>query len=309
MLSESKTRTAVSSLLLALALSLSPVSFGQSAAPTPTPAASPADQQLLKSTEAFIRNLFAWGPTFQVDLGPLAPSATPDFYTVPIKVTVNGQADTGTVYVSKDGKTFLRGEMFDTSKNPFADNLAKLHVGDSPTKGPADAAVTIYEFSDFECPHCRVLHTTMQQVEDENPKVRVVFKNFPLTQIHPWAETAAIGARCAYIQKPDAFWTVHDLIFDNQDVISAENVWDKLISFANQAALDADAFKSCLSSPQAKEAVDADHQQGEALNITSTPTAYINGRPLIGGDKPTLDQYLHYTTAQPAQPPHPPASH
>jgi protein-disulfide isomerase len=271
------------------------------------PAASAADQQLLRNTENFLRNLFAWGPTFQVDLGPLSPSPSPDFYTVPIKVTVSGQSDTGTVYVSKDGKTFVRGEMFDTTKNPFADNLAKLHVGDSPAKGPADAAVTIYEFSDFECPHCRVLHTTLQQVETENPKVRVVFKNFPINQIHPWAETAAIGARCAYIQKPDAFWTVHDLIFDNQDVISTENIWDKLISFAAQANLDAESFKSCLSSPEAKQAVDADRKEGESLNVTSTPTVYINGRPLIGGDKPTLDQYIHFA-GQAQGTPAPPAS-
>ena len=91
--------------------------------------------------------------------------------------------------------------------------------------------MTIYEFSDFECPHCRAMNEILKQVEAENPKIRIVFKNFPLTQIHPWAETAAIGAHCASIQKPEAFWTIHDLIFDNQDVISAENVWDKLVSF------------------------------------------------------------------------------
>ena len=282
--------------VLVMAVGLAAPVFAQSPAQgaTTKSSASPDQAALLKNTENFVRNLFAWGPDFKVELGPLSPSASPDFYTVPVRVTVNGQSDAGTFFVSKDGKTFLRGELFETTKDPFAENRAKLTPEGSPSKGPADATVTIYEFSDFQCPHCRALHELLKQVEAENPKIRVVFKNFPLVQIHPWAETAAIGAHCAYIQKPDAFWTVHDLIFDNQDVISAENVWDKLVAFAAQANLDAASFKTCLASPDAKQAVAADHQLGDSLNVTSTPTLYINGRPLIGGDKPTLQQYISF---------------
>ncbi|MGC1385934.1 MAG: thioredoxin domain-containing protein [Candidatus Acidiferrales bacterium] len=290
-------RTLSFAALLLLSLTAADRLCAQAAPPManlPAQAVAPEHAALLKRTESFVRNLFAWGPAFKVDLGPLTPSPSPDFYTVPIRVTVNGQSDAGTFYVSKDGKTFVRGELFDTTKDPFAENRAKLHVDGSPTKGPADAPVTIYEFSDFECPHCRALNDILKQVEAENPKIRVVFKNFPLTQIHPWAETAAIGAHCAYIQKPDAFWTMHDLIFDNQDVISAENVWDKLVSFAAQANLDENSFKACLSSPEAKQAIVADHALGESLGVTSTPTLYINGRPLIGGDKPTLEQYIAF---------------
>ncbi len=273
-----------------------------SAAPTAGAAVAgqsvtPQQAELLKKTEAFIRNLFAWGPDFKVELGPLGESPSPDFYLVPIHITINGQSDNGTVFVSKDGKTFLRGEMYSMTKDPYAENRAKLRLDGSPSKGPADAKITIVEFSDFECPHCRVLHTTLQSIETEYPQVRIVFKNFPLTQIHPWAETAAIGAHCAYLQKPTAFWPVHDAIFDNQDVISAENVWEKLIGFATQAGLDPDAMKSCMSSAEAKQAVAADHAEGESLSISSTPTVFINGRPLIGGDKPTLEQYLQFTSA------------
>jgi protein-disulfide isomerase len=253
---------------------------------------STADPQLTKSTEAFIRKLFGWGPSYQLELGPMKPSPSPDFYTVPIKVTVGGQSDTGTVYVSKDGKTFLRGEMFDTTKDPFADNRAKLTVGDSPTLGPADAKVTLYEFSDFECPHCRVLHGVLKQWSTEHPDVRIVFKNFPLTQIHPWAETAAIGAHCAYVQKPAAFWSVQDQIFDNQDLISPENVWDKLVSFATAANLDPSTFKTCLTSDSAKQAIASDLALGSSLAITSTPTVFLNARPLVGPDAALLTQLL-----------------
>ncbi len=265
-------------------------------AAAPAQAATPQQAELLKKTEEFIRNLFAWGPEFKVELGPLAESASPDFYVVPIRITVNGQSDNGTVFVSKDGKTFLRGEMYSMSKDPFAETRAKLHLDGSPSKGPSDAKITIVEFSDFECPHCRVLHSTLQSIETEYPNVRIVFKNFPLTQIHPWAETAALGAHCAYQQKASSFWQVQDLIFDNQDVISAENVWDKIIGFASQAGLDPDAMKTCMASSEAKQAIAADRAEGESLSITSTPTVFVNGRTLVGGDKPTLEQYLNFLT-------------
>jgi protein-disulfide isomerase len=172
--------------------------------------ATQSDQaQILHSCEAFIRNLFTWGPEYKIKLGPLASSATPDFYSLPIDVTFKGQSESTTFYVGKDGKTFIRGEMFDMSADPFAATRAKLHIDGNPSKGPTNARVTIVEFSDFECPHCREVHTVLQSVEAHYPQVRVVYKDFPLSQIHPWAETAAIGGRCAFQQAPGAFWKMH----------------------------------------------------------------------------------------------------
>jgi protein-disulfide isomerase len=271
--------------------------------------ASPDQAQLLKSTEAFVRNLFAWGPDYAVKLGPLAPSPSPDFYQVPLTVTIHEQSDTGTVFVSKDGKTFLRGEMFNMATNPYAENVKKLHLEGNPSIGPANAKVTIVEFSDFQCPHCRELYEGLKTLLPEHPDVRFVFKDYPLTQIHPWAETAAIGARCAFIQNPAAFWTVYSQIFDNQDLLSAENIWDKLNQFAAQANLDPDTFKSCLSSKEAKDAVENNHREGETLNVNSTPTVFINGRPVAGGDKPTIIQYLTYESSSPPPTTDPPYPH
>lgn len=263
-----------------------------------TSASAPANEaQLLKSTEAFLRNLFAWGPQFDVKLGPLAPSASPDFYTVPVRVTYTGQTDEGTVYVSKDGKSLLRGDMFNTSADPFAADRAKIHLDGNPSIGPADARVTVVEYSDFQCPHCRGLYVNLKTIEPQYPQVRFVFKDFPITQIHPWAETAAIGARCAFMQSPAAFWTVHNSIFDNQDVISAENVYEKLVEYAGQAGLDADSFKACLASDAAKKAVEANRDEGVALGVNSTPTVYVNGRPAIGGDKNMIEQFIKFELA------------
>jgi protein-disulfide isomerase len=286
-----------------------PLALLTSAFPTPaqttSPTAStPQQAQILQSTEAFVRNLYAWGPEFKVRLGPMTPSASPDFYLVPIHVTVNEQTDTGAVYVSKDGKTFLRGEMYDMSSNPFAENLAHLNIEGNPALGPENARVTIVEFSDFECPHCRELFRTLKTLEAQYPQVRVVYKDFPLTQIHPWTETASIGARCAYIQSSAAFWKLHDSIFENQDLISTENIWEKLLGFASAANLDTEAFKACMSSPEAKQAVETNRADGVALNVSSTPTVFVNGRMLVTADKALLEQYIKYDlTHSPAQAP------
>jgi protein-disulfide isomerase len=268
-----------------------------STAPAVQAPVSPEQARLLKASEEFVRHFFGWGSDVQVTLGPLGPSAAADFYTVPIQVKTGEQTQTGEVFVSKDGKTLLRGELYDMTVDPFAANRAKVHIDGNPSKGPADARVTLVEFSDFECPHCRELYEALKTVETQFPQVRVVYKDFPLTSIHPWAQTAAIGGRCAYEQNPAAFWKMHDAIFDNQDVLSAENVWDKLVGFAKDAGLDADTFKACLSSPDAEKAVNANHAEGVSLEVNSTPTVFINGRPIVGGDTESLIRIIDFELA------------
>ncbi|MGA8145194.1 MAG: thioredoxin domain-containing protein [Candidatus Acidiferrales bacterium] len=273
-----------------------PQSSATASAPPASAAAAPSaeEAQLLKSAEAFVRKLFAWGADFQVKLGPLTQSPAADFYRVPILVTFSGQSDVGEVFISKDGKTMLRGEIFDTAVDPFAATRAKLRLEGDPSKGPADARVTVVEFSDYQCPHCRQLYGAMQTVEQKFPQIRVVYKDFPLAGIHPWAMTAAIGGRCAFAQSPQGFWLIHDLIFESQDVISSENVYQKMIDFAARAGLDKDAFKVCMASPEAKQAIEADVEEGKNLQINSTPTVFVNGRPVIGGDQATMEQYIQF---------------
>jgi protein-disulfide isomerase len=257
---------------------------------------APDQAQLIKTTEAFVRKLFGWGPNFKLKIGPLKPSTSSDFYVVPIEVTLNDRTDTGEVYVSKDGKTLFRGEMFDMAADPYADERAHLHMEGNPVKGPADARVTLVEFGDFECPNCRQLEPILKDIF-EKYKVRLVFKDFPLEQVHPWAKTAAIGGRCAFKQSPDGFWKLHDAIYGNQESINPENVWDKLVEYAGQSGLNADTFKSCLSSPEAAKEVEANQQDGLSLNVNSTPTVFVNGRPVVGGDPNALAQMIEFELA------------
>ena len=274
------------------------LAWGGSVAAQTAPAAStPAvsgQEELLKNAEAYLRNLYAWGPDFKVKLGPVSPSLSPDFYKLPVQVTLNGQSDTGEVYVSKDGKTIVRGDMFNMQKDPYADARGKLHVDGAPSQGPANASVTVVEFADFQCPHCKEFNDLLGPILQKWPQAKFVYKDFPLVDIHPWAETAAVGAHCAFQQSAAAFWKMHDAIFAQQDVISTENVWDKLNGFAADEKLNLDTFKACMSSEDAKKFVETERAEGAELGVNSTPTIYVNGRPVVGGDPNLTQQFIQY---------------
>ncbi|MGH9701861.1 MAG: thioredoxin domain-containing protein, partial [Candidatus Acidiferrales bacterium] len=194
------------------------------AAQTAPIGSAPIQPQIETKIESYLRNLFAWGSDFQVKVGPFKDAPMPGYYEVSVTVTHAEQSDTGMIYASKDGRFIFRGEVDDTSKDPFAKVRATLHLDDNPSRGPANARVTVVDFSDFECPHCAELQKILKLTIPKYPQVRFVFKDFPLQQ-HPWAMTAALAGRCAYMQSPDAFWKVHDSIFENQLVINPDNAW------------------------------------------------------------------------------------
>jgi protein-disulfide isomerase len=289
--------------MVVCALAIFLVTLSNAAQKTEAPAtarsgSSAEHAELMKSTEGYLRKLFAWGDDYKLKLGPATQSMVPDFYLIPLQVTVNDQTDSGEVYVSKDGKTLLRGEMFDMSTDPFAADRAKLHVDGNPSMGPADARVTVVEFADLQCPHCREADDAVKSLV-ERYKIRLVYKDFPLSSIHPWAEAAAIGARCAFLQSPDAFWKVHDAVFANQDLIVVDNVQEKLAEFASQAGLNAAAFKACMSAPEAQKAVKDNHDDGVEVGVDGTPTFFVNGRPLVGGDINSIQHLIEFESANP----------
>jgi protein-disulfide isomerase len=207
---------------------------------------------------------------------------------------MGGQSDTAVVYVSKTGNFLLRGELTDMSVDPFAEIRSKLHVGNSPSLGPEDAKITLIEFADFECPSCRQLDLVLRDLLPRHPEVRLIFKHYPLTDIHPWAMTAAIASQCAFQQSPAAFWKIHDAIFDAQDTITPSNVSDKLQDLANQQGLNPDAYRSCMINPETANQVKQTIEEGHALTITATPTTFVNNRRVIGPDKSTLEQFIAF---------------
>ena len=258
----------------------------------------PAPDELKHKVEKYLRNQFAFGSDVKMSVGDFKETGLPGLFETNIAVTIEGNKEEVKMWVSKDGKFLLRGELDDMSKDPMADTRSKLALTGAPTTGDENAAITLVEFADFECPVCRNMHEALRGLLPKYPQVRFVFKDFPLEQVHPWARTGALAGRCAYQQDSQAFWKMYDYLYDNQDVISAENAWNKMVDYAGQAGLNKDTFKACMISPEAKSAVDASIENGKLLEVRSTPTLFVNGRRIVGADPHQLEQNLQYELQQ-----------
>jgi protein-disulfide isomerase len=270
---------------------------GQAQQPQPATATAPTAplSPTQKSIEAYLRHLYAFGPDVRLVVGPTKETAVDGVLETTIDLTIDDNKQSVKFFLSKDGKYLFRGEMSDMTKDPLAENRAQIQMKDAPSMGDPNAVVTLVEYSDFECPVCRSLHDVLRGLlPNYAGKVRVIFKDFPLEQLHPWARTAAIAGRCAYQQDPGAFWKMYDLIYDNQEIISAANAWTKMMDYAGQSRLDTDAFKTCMAGPEAGEAVSVSRANGQLLDVNSTPTVFVNGRRIVGADAHLLEQYINF---------------
>jgi protein-disulfide isomerase len=268
--------------------------------------AGPADitpAQLQKKVEAQVRKLFALGPSFTIKVGAPTETPMPGLLAVVVEVSSESGSDSVPFYISRDGRYLMRGEIFDTTKDPFAETRAQITLAGAPSKGPANARVTVVEYADFQCPTCRGLYNVMKELQPQFPQVKFVYKDFPLDQIHPWAMTAATAGRCAYQQKPSAFWVLHDRIYEHQEIISATTVWQTMLGYAADAGLDVDAFRTCMAAPETKAAVQKTVDEAIKLKIANTPTVFVNGRRFIGADRQTLEQYIRFELAATAPAP------
>lgn len=155
----------------------------------------------------------------------------------------------------------------------------KVPVGESPTKGPATALVTIVEWSDFQCPFCSKVIPTLDEVSKTyGDKVRVVWKDNPLP-FHPRAEPAAELAREARAQKGEkGFWAAHDLLWKNQQKLGDED----LLGYAKELSLDVDKVKTAIAEKKYSASITADQDLADDLQASGTPHFFINGRRLVG---------------------------
>jgi len=253
---------------------------------------------LKQKVDAFLRNLFAFGPEVKLAVGDFKETGIPGLLETEIALTTGENKENAKMWVSKDGKFLLRGELNDMSKNVLAENRSKLDLKNAPATGNPNASVTVVEFADFECPVCRNLHEVIRGLLPKYPQVQLVFKDFPIEQLHPWARTGALAGRCAYEQDPKAFWKMYDSLYDNQDLISAANAWDKVVDYAGQSGLKTDTFKACMISKEAASAVEANIANAKLMDVTSTPTVFVNGRRIVGADPHQLEQFLQYEIQQ-----------
>lgn len=174
---------------------------------------------------------------------------------------------------------------------PDPEKKYDLPVGESDIKGAKDGAITIIEFSDYQCPFCARAEPIIQQALDAYPtQAKFVYKHFPLTSIHPQAMGASQAAIAA--QKQGKFWEMHELLFKNQRQLGE----DKLKEYAKELGLDVAKFEADLNSDEVKKAVQADMRLAQKAGVRGTPTIFVNGKLLrnrsIAGFKEMIDPML-----------------
>jgi protein-disulfide isomerase len=154
---------------------------------------------------------------------------------------------------------------------------AAVAVNGAPFKGSERAPVTIVKFEDFQCPYCKTVQATYQELlKRYKGKVRLVHKDLPLDAIHPHARQAAEAARCAGEQ--GKFWEYHDTLYANSPKAAVE----ELKAYAKEVGINAAPFEQCFASGKYKSLVQKDLSEGAQLGLTGTPTFFINGREISG---------------------------
>jgi protein-disulfide isomerase len=147
-------------------------------------------------------------------------------------------------------------------------------------RGPAGAPVTLVEYGDYECPHCGRAHAVLQAVLPKlGDEVRLVFRNFPLAEAHPHAQSAAEAAESVAAHGGnDPFWEMHDLLYENQDALEA----DDLAEYAETAGVDPALVVADLASGAMTSRVRADFKSGVRSGVNGTPTFFVNGKRFDG---------------------------
>lgn len=192
---------------------------------------------------------------------------------------------------------------------------ANAPVGAQPPNllGSPTAPVTIEEFADFQCPMCGTMHPIMKNIQAQyGSRIKFIYRHFPLTQIHKNSYDAAVAAEAAGLQDRNKFWEMQNLIFTNQAAWSNSNDAKGMFKeYAAKIGLDVAKWENDMLGMPAKSRVDADIARGKGVNLTSTPTIYINGVPLtqsqfsIEAIKQVVDAELAKANPQqpaPAQP-------
>jgi protein-disulfide isomerase len=252
------------------------------------------DSQVDRRIEILVRSQMQVPPDYSVTIGPRTKSAFTGYDTVPITFSLPSKpsAKPATVdfLLSDDGKTLARLQKFDLTKDPA--NVAQL--ANRPVRGTEAAKVTIVNFDDLECPYCARMHQELfpQTIDHYKGLIKVVYKDDPLVDLHPWAMHAAVDANCLADQSGAAYWAYVDYVHSHggdisgpdRDPAKANAALDKIAREQGaKGTVNATTLDACLKK-QDNGAVLASMKEAEGLNIDGTPTLFVNGERISGAE-------------------------
>jgi protein-disulfide isomerase len=234
----------------------------------------------MEMLNSFMQHMFGYDPMIKWKIASVTPSEVPGVSQVVVSFGEPVQ-DRSTFYVAADLQHAFIGQIIPFGADPFAPVRTKLALeAKGPVQGNAQAPVQIVEFSDFECPHCAKAQPKLEQLMNESPNAKLVFENFPLSQIHKWADLAAGYADCLARQSPEQFQKFSRAVFDQQAQISDDTAAAKLGAIATEAGADATATAACANAADTKARVNQQYELGVSVGVNATPTLFINGRKI-----------------------------
>ncbi len=289
------------------------------------PAQNPTTE-LNRRIERQVRAHYNIPDSVAISVGERKPSDFPGYDVVQVIFTQDANHTPNDFLLSQDGKTLIRLTKFDLQRDPYAENMKKISLAGRPVRGTRDSKVTVVVYDDFQCPFCSRMHRTLfgQVFNDYKDRIQVVYKDYPLFQIHPWAGRAANDANCLAELNNDAFWDFADAVHLNPDQVTGTR--DKSRGLPEQMAaldvltyqtgskrgVDQGKLQACVKAQSDKTVKDS-VREAEGLGVSATPTLFINGRRMEGVmDSAELRAALNAAlrdTGQPVpEPPKPAAS-
>jgi protein-disulfide isomerase len=295
-------RTLASTILIVLLAGS--VAEAQTAAAKPAPAKTapakaaekpaPAGSEGLPTeatVDAFMKQQFGYQADLSWKISGIRPSPIQGLAEVTVVLATQQGQQLTRFYVSPDGEHALVGDVIPFGARPFDPAKKLLEKGiTGPGRGPKDAPVTIVEFGDLQCPACKAAQPTIEALVAAEPNARFVFQNFPL-EMHNWAAKGAAFADCVGRASNEAFWKFVSKTYETQADITAENADEKLTALADGAGVKGSDSAACAAKPETKAHIDASLALGKSVDVTGTPTLYINGRKIGSFDARLMDVY------------------
>jgi protein-disulfide isomerase len=234
------------------------------------------------TVNSFLKRMFGWNQELTWKVAEIKPSEAGGISQATVVLNTPRGQQTMRLYITPDQKYAFVGELMPFGSDPFAQTREELKAANGPAEGPKDAALTIVEFGDLQCPACKGAQPNITKLMQEEPKARLIFQNYPLETLHKWAMTGAKYLDCLAHENSDVAWKFIATVYDHQAEVNEQNVEQMLKGYVKDAGGNPDEVAACAAKPETEKRVRESMKLAEKLDVTSTPTFFINGRRIVG---------------------------